>query len=103
MLFDRVRVFADAFARLNRKQLALIVPLVERRVLIEAFVALQTDELGLMHSGERFRHLGLSDASFALKQQRPLEILHQPECSCDIAVGNVANRGQTIRNIIAVH
>ena len=38
MLLDRVGVFAGAFARLDGEELALIVPLIERRVLIQALV-----------------------------------------------------------------
>jgi len=39
MLFDGIGVLTGTFARLDREQLTLIVPLIERRVLIETFVA----------------------------------------------------------------
>ena len=78
VLFDRVGVLARAFARLDGEELALVVPLVERGVLIETFVALQADQLGAMHCGKRLGHFGLADARFALEQQRPLQKIHQP-------------------------
>ena len=78
MFFDRVRAFAGGFARLDGEKLALIIPFVKGGVLIEAFVALQANELGPMHGGQRLGHLGLADACFALQEQRPLEIFHQP-------------------------
>ncbi len=98
----RVGVLAGAFARLDGEQLALIVPLVERGVLVEALVALQADQLGLVHGGERLGDLGLADAGLALEQQRPLEILHQPQRGRDVAVGDVADGGEAVGNLVAV-
>ena len=69
---------ADAFASLDGKELALIIPLVERGVLIEAFVALQADQLRAVHRGQRLADLGLADAGFPFKQQGTLEKFHQP-------------------------
>src|SRR5208282_1242969 len=93
---------ADAFAGLDGEQLALIVPLVERGVLVEALIALQTDELGAVHRGERLAHLGLADAGLALEQQRPLEEFHEPQGGRDIAVGDVADSGEFVRNFVAL-
>ena len=84
-------VLTGAFARLDGEQLALIVPLVERGVLVETLVALQADQLGLVHVGERLRHLGLADARLAFDQQRALEKIHQPERGREVAVGDVAD------------
>ena len=53
---------ARALARLDRQQLALIVPFVERRAGVEPFVALHADELAAVHRGERLGDLGLADA-----------------------------------------
>ena len=72
VLLDRVGVLAHPFARLDGEQLALIVPFVQRGVLVEALVALQADELRAVHGGERLRDLGLADARLALEQQRAL-------------------------------
>ena len=96
MLLDRVGVLADSFARLDGEELALVVPLVERGLLVEALVALQADELGAVHRGERLGHLGLADAGLAFEQQRTLEELHQPQRSRDVAVGNVAGGGEAV-------
>ena len=67
MLFDGVGIFADTFARLDGKELTLIVPLVECRILIEALVTLQTDQFGPVHCSECFRNFSLADAGFALR------------------------------------
>ena len=102
MLLDGVGVFADAFAGLDGEELALIVPLVERRVLVEALVALQADQLGAVHGGERLANLGLADAGLALQQQRTLEEFHQPQRGGDVAVGDVADGGELVGNLFAL-
>ena len=79
-----------------------IVPLVERGVLVEALVALQADQLGVVHGGERLGHLGLADAGLAFEQQRPLEELHQPQRGRDVAVGDVAGGGEAVGDGFAV-
>ena len=101
MLLDRVGVLAGALARLDGEKLALIVPLVERGVLIEALVALQADQLGVVHGGERLGDFGLADARLALEQQRALEELHQPQRGRDIAVGDVADGGEAVGDPVA--
>ena len=101
VLLDRVGVLADAFARLDGEELALIVPLVERGVLVEALVALQADQLGAVHGGERLGDLGLADAGLAFEQQRPLEELHQPQRGRDVAVGDVADGGEAVGDGVA--
>ena len=101
MLLDRVGILADSFARLDGEQLALVVPLVERRLLVEALVALQADELGAVHRGERLGHLGLADAGLAFEQQRTLEELHQPQRGRDVAVGDVADGGEAVGDGVA--
>src|SRR5712671_7160829 len=100
MLLDRVRVLP--LARLDGEQLALIVPFIQRGVLVEAFVALQADELGPMHGSQRLGDLGLADAGLALEQQRPLEVFHQPERRRDVAVGDVADGGEAVGDVFAV-
>src|SRR5262245_38047586 len=102
MLLDRCGIFASAFARLNGEELTLIVPLVECGVLIEAFVALQTDQFSTMHGSERLCDLGLADTGLTFEQQRPLQVLHEPQCGRDIAVSNVAGSGQAVGDSFAV-
>ena len=102
MLLDGVGVLARAFARLDGEQLALIVPLVERGVLVEPLVALQADQLGPVHRGQRLGDLGLADAGLALQQQRALEEVHQPQRRREVAVGDVADRGQAVGDLLAV-
>ena len=102
VLFDLVGIFADAFAGFDRQELALIVPLVERGVLVEAFVALQPDQLGAVHGGQRLGDFGLADAGFAFEQQRALEKFHQPQRGRDIAVGDVADGGELVGDVFAI-
>ena len=102
VLLDRVGILADALARLDGEQLALIVPLVERGVLVEALVALQADQLGAVHGGERLGDLGLADAGLAFEQQRPLEEFHQPQRGREVAVGDVAGGGEAVGDVFAV-
>ena len=92
-----------ALARLDGEELALVVPLVERGVLVEALVALEADQLGLVDRGERLRHLGLADARLAFEQQRALEELHQPQRGREIAVGDVADLAEPGGDLLAGH
>ena len=90
----RVGVLAGALPRLDGEKLALVVPLVEGGVLVEALVALQADQLGAMERGERLCHLGLADAGLALEEQRPLQEIHEPQRRRQVAVGDVADLGE---------
>ena len=100
VLLDVVGILADALARLDGEELALIVPLVERGVLVEAFVALQADQLGAVHGGERLADFGLADTGFAFEQQRALEELHQPQRRGEVAVGDIADGRELIRRYL---
>ena len=91
---DRVDAGAGAFARLDGEQLALIVPFIERRIGVEALVALHADELAAVHVGERLGDLGLADARLALDQQRALQMIHHPQRGRKIAVGDIAGLGE---------
>src|SRR5262249_30536473 len=71
-------------------------------VLIESFVTLQPDQIGAVNRGKRLRHFGLSDAGLSLEQQRPLEEIHQPQRSRNVAISDVADGGQPVRDIVAV-
>ena len=78
MLFDGVGVCTATLSRLDGEQLALIVPFVERRILIEAFVTLQPDQFSAVDRSQSLCDFGLADAGFTFEQQRPLQEVHQP-------------------------
>src|ERR1700731_3039181 len=88
--------------RLDRQQLPLVVPFVERGRLIQPLVALQADQLGGMGRGQRFCHFRLADARFAFEQQWPLEQLHQRNRGRKLAVGDVAGSSQRLRDLVAM-
>ena len=96
VLLDAVGVFAGALACLDGEKLALVVPLVKGSVLVEAFVALQADQLARMHGGERLGDLGLADAGLAFEKERALEEIHQPQRHRQLAVGDIADLGQAL-------
>ena len=54
----------------DAQQLARVVPLVQRLGGVDPLVALQADQRGVEHRGERLGRLGLADAGLALEQQR---------------------------------
>src|SRR5262249_45115497 len=100
VLLDCIGV--GALARLDGEKLSLIVPFVERSILIKAFVALKPDQLSSVDCGKRLCHFGLADARFPFEQQRPCEEIHQPQCSRDVAIGDIADGGQPVRDVVAV-
>ena len=101
VLLDLVGVLA--LARLDGEKLALVVPLVERGVLVEPLVALEADQLGLVDGGERLCHLGLADARLAFEKERALEEIHQPQRGRKIAVGDVADFTEAGCDLFAGH
>jgi hypothetical protein len=72
------------------KELARIVPVVQRVVEVDALVALEPDEAGPGRAGERLGDLGLADAGLALQQQRLLERGGQEDRGGEARVGEVA-------------
>src|ERR1700730_10645509 len=88
--------------RLDRQQLPLVIPFIKCCRLIEALIALQTDQLGRVRRGQRLRHLGLADAGFALEQQRAPEQLHQRDRGRKIAGGDIAASRQRLRDLVAI-
>src|SRR5262249_54822740 len=100
VLLDAVGVLA--LAHLDGEQLALIVPFVQRGVLVEALVALQPDQFGAVYRRQRLADLGLADAGLALQQQRPLEEIHQPQRHGKIAVSDIADPGESLGDVVAV-
>ena len=78
------------------EELARVIPLVEGLPGVDALVALQADQLGAQHPGERPADLGLADARLTLEQQRPAHREGEVEGHGEAAVGQVrlgAKRG----------
>ena len=82
--------------RLDRQELALIVPFIEGAVLVEALVTLQADQLDLVKRRQRLSDLGLTDSSFAFQKQRTLEEIHQPQRRRQVVVGDIVHRGEAL-------
>ena len=87
--------------RLYGEQLALIVPFIKRRCLIEALVALQPDQFGAVDRRERLADPGLADAGPALEQQRALQELRDADRRRQFGVGDVARAGQARGYVVA--
>ena len=84
--------------RLDAQELLLVVPLVERLGLVEPFVALQADEVGVQHLGQHLADLGLAGAGRTLDEQRLLERQRQEEHGLDRLGGDVARAAQAVRD-----
>ena len=83
----------DLAARLEQpdlEHLARVVPLVHRRVDVEALVALEPDQPRAEARREDLRELRLADAGLALEQQRPAELEGQEHRRRERPVGDVA-------------
>src|SRR3546814_3704877 len=70
---------AAALARFDGEQLTLVVPLVNRRVGVEALVALQADQPSVVDLRQRLGDLGLADAGSAFQQDRTRQAFHRSE------------------------
>jgi hypothetical protein len=68
---DRVGRHRVALVRADRKELTLVVPFVNRRIGVEALVALQPDQPRLQHLSQCLADLGLADPGLTFEQQRP--------------------------------
>ena len=74
------------------QDLPRIVPLVDRVIDVEPFVALQPDQLCLQGRRENLRDLGFADACFALEEQRPLQPERQVNGQRKPPVGHILLR-----------
>ena len=72
------------------EQLARVVPLVDGVADVEAFVALQANQVGVERGGNRCRQRGLADAGLALEEQRASETQGQEQRDRQALVGDVA-------------
>jgi hypothetical protein len=86
--------------RADRQQLALVVPVVDRVVQVDALVALQPDQARTGGGRERPRDLGLADAGLALEQERLLERGREEHGRGEPGVGQVAIAGERLRDVV---
>jgi len=87
----------------NRQHLARVVPLVERSVDVEAFVALEPDQRGAEGLGQHARHLGLADAGFALEEQRAMKDERQVNGGRQVAIGHISVPGERGLDLVDRH
>ena len=74
------------------EQLARVVPLVDGVADVEAFVALQANQIGVERGGNRAGERGLADAGLALEKQRASEAQGQEQRDSQALVGDVVLR-----------
>ena len=75
--------------QLGVQELLGVLPFVERFGLVEAFVALQTDEGTAERTGDGFGQFGFADAGGPFGEQRFAELLRQVDCCGDFVIGDV--------------
>jgi hypothetical protein len=51
---------------------------------------------------ESLCNFSLADAGFAFEQQRTFQKVHQPQRGRHVVIGNVADGGQPVRDIVTV-
>ena len=61
------------------EELARVVPLVQRVTDVEAFIALEANQIGAERGGHRSGQRGLADAGLALEEQRPFQAERQKQ------------------------
>jgi hypothetical protein len=88
--------------RADVEQLAGVAPVVQRVRDVDALVALKPDQASVEHLRQHFCQLGLADARLAFEQQRPLEEIHQPQRGRDVAIGDIADGGEAVGDVVAV-
>ena len=91
-------VRALGFGHPDRDHLSGIVPLVDRRRDVEAFVALQTDEAARQRRRKHLGYLGLADASLAFEKQRAPHLEGKKQHGRQRPVGKVIRRPQQIES-----
>ena len=78
------------------EHLARVVPLVDRRVDVQALVALEADEPRAEGRREDLGELGLADAGLALQEQRTPELEGQEHRGHERAVGDVVAAAEVL-------
>src|SRR6266540_3922425 len=84
-----LRVTRGALLDLDPQHLLWIVPLVEGRVDVEAFVALQADQFSVEGCGQNFGDLGLPDPGLSLDEDWLLQLHGQERRGSDGAVRHI--------------
>ena len=79
---------------LRVEQLLGVFPFIQRLGLVEAFIALQADQLLAAPRGDRLRKLGLADAGRAFDQDRLLDLLREIDRGRDLPARDIALRGE---------
>lgn len=82
---ERVRGIEDP----ELQQLTGIIPFVERMADVQAFIALQTDQISVERRGRRGSERRLADAGFALQKERSLETKRQKQRNRKATVGDI--------------
>ena len=77
------------FGQADLDHLAGVVPLVDRRGDVEAFVALQADQRPLQRGRQHLGDLGLADAGLAFAEQRAPELEGEIQDGREAAVGDI--------------
>ena len=85
---------------LDPQQLLLVVPLVQRTALVETLVALEPDQPGTGHLGDRLGELRLAGAGGTLDQDRLAEPVGEERHSGDSVVGQVVDALQAISHLL---
>ena len=83
------RRLAARLEQADLEHLARIVPLVDRRVDVEALIALQPDQPRAQARREDLRELRLADARLALEEERPGELEGEERRRRERAVADV--------------
>ena len=91
------------FGHANPQHLSRVVPLVEGRQGVEAFVALQPDEAGVEHLGQHLRAFGFADTGRALDEKRLVEGENQLQGSRERIVDEKSSRSEPFPDGSSVH
>src|SRR5699024_2226440 len=94
------RVPALALAGLDAQDLLGVVPLVQGTGLVDALVALQSDEFGLGGGGDGLGELGLADARRALDEQRLAQPVGEVDDGGCGTVGEVALSAERLDHVV---
>lgn len=87
---------AFRFHQANLQKLTGVVPLVDRVVYVEAFVALEADQVGLQAGSQGPGDLGLADSCLSFEEEGPLQLEGQKYGDGQSAVGYVGLLAQRV-------
>ena len=96
-LSDRFALAAGPF-RLDAQELLLVVPLIERLGLIEAFITLQPYQTHPGHAGHALGQLGFASTRWTLHQYGFAEPLTEIDDAGDPVVGQVTHASERAAN-----